>query len=125
MCHILFVLPFIGLILFWLLPLEQAVLLYSLLLIVCFILFWLMWKDFRRPVTTGVEGMIGGKAQLIQNGNGIAKVFFKGEIWDAISSEELSVGQRVEITGVERMRLVVRQPIDFGGRSSGLETGQS
>jgi membrane protein implicated in regulation of membrane protease activity len=125
MCHVLFAFPFIGLVLFWLLPLEQAVLLYSLLLIVCSVLFWLTWKDFWRPVRTGVEGMVGGKAEVIQNGNGIVKVFFKGETWDAISAEDLSVGQTVEITGVERMRLVVRRPIDLGGRSPGLETRQS
>lgn len=61
---------------------------------------------------TGVEGMIGGKAEVIQNGNGILKVFFRGEVWDAISSENLSVGERVEITGahrLERMRLLVRR----------------
>lgn len=57
---------------------------------------------------TGVEGMIGGKAEVIQNGNGTLKVFFRGEIWEAISRKELTVGQRVEVTGVERMRLSVR-----------------
>jgi membrane-bound ClpP family serine protease len=71
-------------------------------------MYWLMWKDFWKPVTTGIEGMMGGKAEVIQNGNGTLKVFFRGEMWDAISSKELSVGQRVEITGVERMRLSVR-----------------
>jgi membrane protein implicated in regulation of membrane protease activity len=108
MCHILFALPFVGLVLFWLLPLEQAIFFYSLILIVCAALYWLMWKDFWRPVATGVEGMIGGKAEVIQNGNATLKVFFRGEIWDAISPKDLSVGQRVEITGVERMRVVVR-----------------
>ena len=108
MCHVLFVLPFVGLVLFWLLPLEQAIFFYSLILIVCVALYWLMWKDFWRPVTAGVEGMIGGKAEVIQNGNGTLKIFFRGEIWDAVSKEDLSVGQKVEITRVERMKLSVR-----------------
>ena len=110
MCHILFVLPFAGLVVFWLLPLEQAILSYSLILVASGILLWLLWKDFRKPVTAGVEGMIGQKAEVIQNGRDTFKVFVRGEIWDAISQEELSVGQKVEITGVERMRLVVRPP---------------
>jgi membrane protein implicated in regulation of membrane protease activity len=110
MCHILFVLPFAGLVLFWLLPLEQAILSYSLILVASGILLWLLWKDFVKPVTAGIEGMIGQKANVIQNSNDTVKVFFKGEIWDAVSQEDLSVGQRVEITGVERMRLVVRPP---------------
>lgn len=108
MCHILFILPFVGLGLFWILPLQQALFFYSLVLIVCAALYWLMWKDFWKAVTTGIEGMIGGNAGVIQNGNGTIKVFFRGEIWDAMSEEELTVGQRVEVTGVERMRLSVR-----------------
>jgi membrane protein implicated in regulation of membrane protease activity len=107
MCHILFVLPLIGLILFWILPLQQAVLLYSLLLIVCSIFFWLMWKDFWRPVRTGVEGMVGSKAEVIRGRNGRSKVAFRGEIWDAVSHADLSAGQTVKITGVERMKLLV------------------
>ncbi len=108
MCHILFVLPLIGLVLFWLLPLGQAVFFYSLILFASASLYWLMWRDMRKPATTGVEGMIGAKAEVIQNSNGAAKVFFRGEIWDAISSKDLSVGQRVEIAGVERIRVLVR-----------------
>lgn len=112
MCHIVFVLPLVGLVLFWVLPLQQGMLFYSLILIVCALLYWLMWKDFWRPVTTGVDGMIGGKAEVIQNGNGTLKVYFRDEIWDAISSENLSLGDRVEITGaqrVEKTKLLVRR----------------
>jgi membrane protein implicated in regulation of membrane protease activity len=108
MCHLAFVLPLVGLVLFWLLPLEQAILFYSLILIASGFLLWLMWNDFWRPVRTGVEGMIGQKAEVIQNDRDTTKVFFKGEIWDAVSQEKLSVGQHVEISGMERMRLVVR-----------------
>lgn len=111
MCHILLVLPFIGLVLFWLLPLPQAVLLYSLLLIVCSIFFWLMWKDFWRPVRTGVEGMVGSNAEVIRGRNGSSKVAFRGEIWDVVSHGDLSVGQTVKITGVERMKLSV-EPVN-------------
>lgn len=118
MCHVLFVLPVIGLVLFWILPFQQALFFYSLILIACAVLYWLMWKDFWRPVTTGVEGMIGGKGEVIQNGNGTLKVFLRGEIWDAVSKEDLSVRQRVEITGVERMRLSVRS-VEAADKRSG------
>lgn len=67
---------------------------------------------------TGVEGMIGGKAEVIQNGRGTLKVFFRSEIWDAVSKEDLSVGRKVEVTGVDRMRLMVRQPTDLGSMGS-------
>ena len=127
MCHVIFVLPLIGLVLFWLLPLEQALLYYSLILVVCAVLYWLMWKDMQRPATTGVEGMIGGKAEVIQNGNGTLKVYSRGEVWDAISSENLSVGERVEITGVhrmEKMKQLVRRRVGSATTGSGLEITQ-
>ncbi len=127
MCHVIFVLPLIGLVLFWLLPLEQALLYYSLILVVCAVLYWLMWKDMRRPATTGVEGMIGGSAEVIENGNRTLKIFFRGEIWDALSPEDLSVGERVEITGahrMEKMKLLVRRRVGSAKTGSGLETTQ-
>lgn len=109
MCHILFVLPFVSLILFLWLPLEQALVLYLLVLLICSIFYWLIWKDMRRPTATGIEGMIGGIAQVIQDDKRTGKVFFKGEIWDVICKEDLAVGESVEITGLERMKLLVRK----------------
>lgn len=107
MCHVLFLAPFIGIVLFWILPLEQAILFYSLILVTSGILFWLIWSDRRRSAATGVEAMIGSKAEVIQGRNGSSKVAFRGEIWDAVSHADLSAGQTVKITGVERMKLLV------------------
>ncbi len=111
MCHILFVLPFVSLILFLFLPFEQAALLYVLVLFICAIFYWLIWKDMRRPAATGVEGMIGGLGTVIEQGCGKTKVFYKGELWEGICGEDLSVGESVEITAVEGMRLLVRKPL--------------
>ncbi|MBI2209434.1 MAG: hypothetical protein HYU47_02360 [Deltaproteobacteria bacterium] len=96
-------------ILFSLLPLEEAAPLYSLILLFCAILYWLIWRAMRRPVTTGVEGMMGAVGQVIQNGKRTHKVFVKGEIWDAICEEALSVGESVEVIGLKRMELAVRK----------------
>lgn len=109
MCHLLLVLPLVSLILFWLLPIEVAATLYSFILLFCAILYWLIWKAMRRPVTTGVEGMIGAVGQVIQNGKRTHKVFVRGEIWDAICEEALSVGESVEVIGLKRMELAVRK----------------
>ena len=109
MCHLLLVLPFVSLILFSFLPFNQALLLYSLILLLCAIFYWLIWKDMHRPVTTGVEGMIGAVGQVIQNGKRTHKVFVKGEIWDAICDEALSVGESVEVIRLKRMELAVRK----------------
>jgi membrane protein implicated in regulation of membrane protease activity len=68
-----------------------------------------MWKDFRRPVATGIEGLMGGKAQVVSKTEGGAKVFLKGELWDAVSDDELTIGENVKVTGLERMKLVVQR----------------
>ncbi len=107
MCHILFLAPFMGLVLFWVLPLEQAIVFYSLIVVACGILLWLIWRDRRKPVATGVEGMIGDNAEVIGNKNGIWKVGVRGELWDAVCRGDLSAGQTVKITGVERTKLLV------------------
>jgi len=107
MCHILLLLPFIALALFFFLPPGQATFISVPLFLVFFWLAWVMWKDFRRPVTTGIEGLMGGKAEVVSKTRDGAKVLLRGELWDAESSDELSVGETVRVTGFERMRLVV------------------
>lgn len=109
MCHIFFLIPFFAPILFFFLPFGQALLLYCFILILCSILFWLIWKDFRRPVTTGIEGMIGGVGKVMRSGRKAVKVFYKGEIWDAICKEDVSIGESVVVTGFEKMKLIVRK----------------
>jgi membrane-bound ClpP family serine protease len=98
-----FVLLLLGLSLLRVLSLKEA-----LPLDIVIVVFWgfilrLVWKDKRRKVTTGIEGMIGSEAKVIERNNVTLKVFFRGEIWDAVSSEDLSVGERVEILGIHRM----------------------
>jgi membrane-bound serine protease (ClpP class) len=97
-----FVLFLLGLSLLRVLSLKEA-----LPLDIVIVVFWgfilrLVWKDKRRKVTTGIEGMIGSEAKVIERNNVTLKVFFRGEIWDAVSSEDLSVGERVEILGIHR-----------------------
>ena len=108
---------------FLFLPFDQALLLYTFLLLFCAVLYWLIWKAMRRPVSSGIEGMIGGVGRVIQIGEKAAKIFYKGEIWDAMSTDPLSVGDSIEIVRLERMTLIVRkvvkgqarQVLGFGG----------
>jgi len=109
MCHLLLLMPFVSLAVFWFLPFEEAMAIYLAILAVCAFLYWLIWKAIRRPVATGVEGMIGGVGQVIQIGRKTAKIFYKGELWDAESADPITVGDSVEIARVERMTLIVRK----------------
>ena len=109
MCHILFLLPFIALLLFFLLPPVQATFISVPLFLVFMWLAWVTWKDMRRPVATGIEGLMGGKAQVVSRTKDGAKVLLRGELWDAVCSEDLSVRETVRVTGLDRMKLIVRK----------------
>ena len=115
MCHILFLLPFVALLLFFLLPPVQATFISVPLFLVFLWLAWVTWKDFQRPVSTGIEGMIGGEAQVVTRTSDGAKVLLRGELWDAVCGDDLSVGETVQVTGLERMKLVVRKDINSRG----------
>ena len=112
MCHVVFLLPLLAIAVFFFLPPSQAAFVSVPLFLIFFWLAWVMWKDFRRPVTTGIEGMVGGKAQVVSRTKDGAKVLLRGELWDAVSGDELSVGEIVQVTGWERMKLVVRKEIN-------------
>ncbi len=109
MCHILFLLPVIAIAVFFFLSSGQAAFLSIPLFLLFLWLSWVMWKDIRRPVATGIEGMVGGEAQVVSKTKNGAKVLLRGELWDAVCREELSIGETVRVTGLERMKLVVRK----------------
>jgi len=51
--------------------------------------------------------MVGDRAQVVGTTRRGAKVLLRGELWDAVSGDELSVGETVRVRGFERMKLVV------------------
>lgn len=108
MCHLILLVPVFGLSSFYFLPLGEASILYAAVLVPCALLYWLIWRSQCRPVTTGIEGMMGGVGQVFHRSELGAKVFYRGEIWEAMCKENLSVGESVVIVGLDRMKLVVR-----------------
>ena len=109
MCHILLLLPIFGLSLFLVLPWEDALVLYVAICFLSAAFYWLVWRTMRKPVTTGIEGLTGGIGTIFQCTERKTKVLYRGEIWDAVSKEKMSSGDRVEIIGFDRMKLVVRR----------------
>jgi membrane protein implicated in regulation of membrane protease activity len=104
----LYLLPLLALALFIFLPFSQALTLYFPILVLYSIFYWVAWKDRHRPVTLGVEGMIGGVARVMENRAGQVKVFYRGEIWGAVCTEPVAKDEKVEITGMDQMKLLVR-----------------
>jgi membrane-bound serine protease (ClpP class) len=81
------------------------------LLVVGFLVYMAL-RARRLPVRTGLEGMIHeigtARSPLAPRG----KVFIHGEIWDAVSDEPVSPGERVEVLGVRDLTLAVRRRQD-------------
>jgi membrane-bound serine protease (ClpP class) len=73
-------------------------------------------KARRNKVVTGSEGMVGeiGTAETQLSPRG--KVFVHGELWDAISSREVSAGQSVVVSRVDGLLLQV-EPLAVAGRT--------
>lgn len=111
MCHIILALPILALPVFFILPREEAAFVYVGICVLSATLYWLIWRAMRRPPRTGIEGMMGGVGTVFLSGEGKPKLFYRGEIWDVVSNEALSLGERVEIVGFDRMKLIVRHRV--------------
>jgi membrane-bound serine protease (ClpP class) len=64
-------------------------------------------RAMRRPVVTGVQGMIGDSAEVVQDFTGRGRVRYRGELWHARSNNELHTGQTARIVKVEGLTLWV------------------
>ncbi len=64
-------------------------------------------RSMRRPVVTGVQGMIGDNAEVVQSFTGAGRVRYRGELWNARSNAELLAGQPARIVKVEGLTLWV------------------
>lgn len=64
-------------------------------------------KARRRPVVTGLEELIGGEANVIDDFDRQGKVSIHSETWDAFSNIPLHKGQQVKVTGIKGLTLQV------------------
>lgn len=69
----------------------------------------LIVKDFKRRPASGMETMIDKRAKIIEWENGKGKIAIYGEIWNAVSSNELQVGDEVIIESHNDMVLRVKK----------------
>ncbi len=64
-------------------------------------------RSMRRPVTTGVQGMIGASAEVVGEFPGRGRVRFGGELWSARSAVPMHPGDTARIVKVEGLTLWV------------------
>jgi membrane-bound serine protease (ClpP class) len=70
--------------------------------------FWIRFLR-RYRVTTGAEGLIGTRAEVIETCEPSGRVRLRGEIWHARCPAGASVGERVKVTGVDGLTLEVER----------------
>jgi membrane-bound serine protease (ClpP class) len=64
-------------------------------------------RALRSPVVTGVEGMMGDSAEVVEDFTGRGRVRYRGELWHARSKAELHAGQTARIVKIEGLTLWV------------------
>ena len=69
----------------------------------------LVVKSQRRKATLGFEGLIGEFGEVRERLDLKGKVFVHGEVWNAVGSERLQPGDRIEVVGHDGMILKVRR----------------
>jgi membrane-bound serine protease (ClpP class) len=75
---------------------------------------FLTWKTLElrmRPSSTGLEGLVGETARVVEEfgGPGRGRVLVHGEYWEADGPTDLARGEEVRVAGVEEMRLRVER----------------
>ena len=73
------------------------------------LLAWIVFRALRKRPTTGREGLIGEKGKALSAIYGQGEVFVHGEIWRAMSEEEIQEGDTIEVTRVDGLALRVRK----------------
>ncbi len=112
-CHLVFLMPVLGLVLFWIFPWPLASVLYLVLLGVSWLLYVASYRALRVPVTTGAEGMIGTRGRVVGDirSRGTVRVF--NELWTAEADEHIPADTPVRVIGVKG--LVLRVAVDAVG----------
>ncbi len=90
-------------------PMSSIVGVVIFLLAFFFVVVRAVIKVHRGQVTTGVEGLIGEKGVALRDFNKHGKVFVHGEIWNAVSDDEIHRDDAVTVTEVSGMVLTVRK----------------
>ena len=107
MCHIVLLLPLIGLPIFWFVPLPVAVPVYALLSLAALWVYFQLAKTWHEPVRTGREGLLHAPGEVIDAASRKVLVRIMGEIWQAKSKAPLHVADSVEVTGIHGLVLSV------------------
>jgi membrane-bound ClpP family serine protease len=109
MCHILWVMPILALPLFWFLDFWVALPLYLVILAISAVVQFLTIRSFQKPASSGMEGMRGDTAEVVEALHPRGTVRYHSEFWSAEAREPIQVGETVRIVGNKGIRLLVEK----------------
>lgn len=119
MCHIILSLPILALSLFFFLPLRVALPTYLAITGASVFVYYKIIAVMRTKVQTGMEGMIGEDAEVIEDINPKGRVRFGGELWRASARDgNFRRGERVRICWVQGMEVIVEAPREASRQGS-------
>ncbi|MBI5039303.1 MAG: nodulation protein NfeD, partial [Nitrospirae bacterium] len=68
-------------------------------------------KVHKRHPSTGMEGLIGERGEAGTDIDSEGKAFVHGEIWDARSDEPIHKGEKLKVTGIDHMTILVKKQV--------------
>ena len=107
MCHLLMAMPFLGLLLFRILPMRSALPLYFVVLFFSAVFYFLMFRAMSAKVVSGREGMVGKTCRAVTSFDKEGKVAYGSEIWSAQSDLPIQAGETARIIGVRALVILV------------------
>jgi membrane-bound ClpP family serine protease len=111
MCHIVLSSPILALPLFLFLPFRTALPAYLAVLVATGFVYFKIIGAMKSKVQTGMEGMTGCKAVVVEDINPDGKVRVGNEIWVATATDrKFSKGQMVKIAEIRGLRVIVGDP---------------
>ena len=113
MCHLILLMPVLGLPIFWLTPLSIAIPSYTVIVLISGLLYWRIAKSMRQPVQDGFQSLVGTEAEVVSRlppshfAKYLVRAHGEGELWSANSSVALEIGAWVHIVAVMGSGFVV------------------
>ncbi len=111
MCHLVLLMPIVGLAVFFVLPLPEALVAYLVIAAATALLYGAIIRAMRRTVVTGREALLGAHGTVKRVGPGGLLLHLRGELWTAqavgFTVGSPQPGEDVVITEIVGNRLIV------------------
>ena len=119
MCHLILLLPILGLPAFWIWPLSVALPVYLVVLLLSLWMYYYVIIAMRRKVTVGPETLVHCRGEVVQIDSSRLKVRVQSEIWSARSSDKLDTGDSIEVASIDGLTLNVTKSPEVRVRYQG------